>query len=1352
MASKATTIKKFKWAADNKINKTDTEKLQKQIKNYKTRIESTGESADKRNFIEKALNLPEDQNALFDVLEIISRPQQALFGAIDAAQKGKDIGEGFSKGLGGIKKTSGGQLLRNAGMGGSGKFNLFDPSSYSEFSLSDVLGLGLDVLADPIDVPMFKTVTNTAKTANNANDIIKTAKMADKASDLTRTARVVDDSLDLSKIIKGANKTTDISKTVLAPFEKGGKSTLEAGVGLLAKGVKGTAKLGDNIIEKALAKADDKSIKTYKEAVEKYGAAAARDMYKTTDLLGDYRLLKKNLASAVDYTKALPGDILKKVTRNANAEDVAKIQMEAIENVANKDIQDLARKTLQKQGIDITEDSLQKEYNKIAKNLSNFYETKYTLKTSVNEILSDITKNSKTFKGSKNEIKKLDDTLKQIPLAKGTYEITDDGIKFTDKFIKNKNTILRDTKYKDLLEDTKLVKPKNYTEEQLLEFKKMEHDKDFMELVNKHKKDYQEFGKILKNYDTNNIADFSEITNRPGYVKKAKGNIDKDYENFIMGKSTSSDVNANKSRKYASSMEAGNILEERKVAKQASLQASEAKYRKQISDVKEKMLKDELAKTKEIIAKKESTFNKNMVKIDNDIADLIKENKTLNETRNLIENELTNEVIKKASKMQDTMFSGKLSNELFNSSNKVMNQTRAYNDLLKKFYNEGLSDKELNKLAKQIDKLEGGLKKSTAQLESKIKQVKASIDDKTLSELKKINKSLKDTSDVGGKLALNQDKLTKTLEMKEITRSSFADTLDTYYDRVEKLESKIRGIDKSADAKINGELEKIAKQQSMLDNEPAQEIFDSSYTAGLREFINTEVHKSTVMKNYNDALMEGCFENPNMFKYAENLEKLPDGTRRIPKGWEKVDGSALYKQIDSFKDLITENSSTLLDFGNKVKGKAVYMPKELANILEVSAKTKNEAGMFVKFVNGWNNVFKRFKTLTPGFHLRNITGNVSNMYLSGVPMKDIPVYYGKAIQSLNNSDEILKKGAKGLSNLTKAEQEQYKLVHEFVETGFYKTGSKIQELEDIEESIRKGSKNAVKKGLNKASEISMNMNTAMDNYSRMALFMYAKEHPEYVTKLGKKSAADAVKFALFDPSNMTELEKKYMRNIVPFYNFTKQNLLFQSSNIIKNTTKYNRLAKAINMAYDGLDEDSYYQYQKEGFQIPTPFKDSKGNQLFMKTNLPLSDLGEYLENPLQRSLSSVTPIIKAPIEKVTGRDLFTGQDVNSKSSIDRVANYLGINTITTDLMRKIKAIQDSDLSNNEKWAEILRSMLQNTNQTKVQNNRLYQEMEYYQNKVKSLKRQGIDVPTIKELTEQSKANVNRMKKKRANNR
>lgn len=1363
-----------------KKSKTTTEKLQGQVDNYKTRLEAAGQDTDKRNWLEKALNLPEGQNALFDIFEIIGRPQQALFGAIDAAQTGEDVWEDFKRGLGGAKTTSGGQLLRNAGMGGSGEFNLFDPSSYGEASLSDVLGFGLDLFADPIDLALWasvpatggatapvaigKTAADTAKVADTVSDVAKIAKAADTATDVAKTAKAVDTATDVAKAAKVVDNATDVAKAakvvdtatdagktaqktkiVFKPFAKESKSTLELALGELGKGVKKGAKVSDNVIEKVLGNIDTKNAKKYADAVEKYGAAAARDTYKLTDKLGSYKQLKKGLASAVDYTKALPGDILKKATRNANSEQIARIQIEDLINKTDNDIGKMAKASLEKQGIKATEDAIAKETRRISTDLGDFLEQDYKISNSVNSVLSDVSKKNKTVKLTAEGKKTLDDILKDIPVARGTYEITDDGIKFSDKFLANKKTILEDKKFKNILQNTKIEEAKNYTKEQLKHFKDLSKDEDFMSLVGRYQDNYKKASDVIKRQTG---VDFSEITDRPGYVKKAKGNISKESEEYIARRTSSSKSKAFGERKYASRLEAENALKEAGEKGKEVVKTQRVKYEKQMSSVKRQTLQTELDDVLLRRDKAREVFNKNIAKLDDRASKIVKNTGALRDSKKLIENELDDKLIKQASKLQDTV----LGDDLFKASNKVMNQTKQYNGLLEQFYKEGLSDKQLDALAKRIDKLDADLSKSNALLKSKIDRVKIAVDDSAIKNIDDVAKAMNKTNEIERKLGLNEIKEKQVLQMKSTLRESYADRIASYDARIEKLEAKLRGIDEAADAKIQQQINKLAEKERILDNIGGEELFDSSYTAGLREFMNSSLERSTIARNYNDALLDGTLFDKNVIKFNADLETLPNGQRKIPKGWEKVDGTAIQKNIDSFKNLLPENSDALVDFGNSVKGKAVYMPKEAAAILDVAPKINNEAGAFVKFVNGWNNTFKRFKTLTPGFHLRNITGNASNMYLSGVPMKDIPVYYGKAIQALNGADDLITKvSTNGLESLTKAEQKQYKLIQEFADTGFFKSGSKIQELEDIEKSIKKGSKNVPGKALNKVSEISMNMNTAMDNYSRMALYMYAKDNPGYVAKLGKESAADAVKFALFDPSNMTAAEKKYMRNIVPFYNFTKQNLLFQSSNIIKNTTKYKRLAKAINMSYDGLDENYYYQYQKEGFQIPTPFKDSKGNQLFMKTNLPLSDLGEYIENPVQRGLSSVTPIIKAPIEKVTGKDLFTGQDVNRKSSIEQIANYLGVNTISTDLWRKIQAIQNSELSDNEKWAEILRSMLQNTNEDKVQNNKLYQELEYYQNRVSSLKNQGINIPTIKELTEQSKSNVNRLKKKRANN-
>src|SRR6056300_353794 len=65
----------------------------KQVEGYEKRLEGSGidveQATDKRNFVEKALNLKEDQNFFFDVFEVLRRPQQALFNGIKALQEGE---------------------------------------------------------------------------------------------------------------------------------------------------------------------------------------------------------------------------------------------------------------------------------------------------------------------------------------------------------------------------------------------------------------------------------------------------------------------------------------------------------------------------------------------------------------------------------------------------------------------------------------------------------------------------------------------------------------------------------------------------------------------------------------------------------------------------------------------------------------------------------------------------------------------------------------------------------------------------------------------------------------------------------------------------------------------------------------------------------------------------------------------------------------------------------------------------------------------------------------------------------------------------------------------------------------
>ena len=189
-------------------------------------------------------------------------------------------------------------------------------------------------------------------------------------------------------------------------------------------------------------------------------------------------------------------------------------------------------------------------------------------------------------------------------------------------------------------------------------------------------------------------------------------------------------------------------------------------------------------------------------------------------------------------------------------------------------------------------------------------------------------------------------------------------------------------------------------------------------------------------------------------------------------------------------------------------------------------------------------------------------------------------------------------------------------------------------------------------------------------------------------------------------------------------------------------------------------------------QIPLPFRDKDGNQLFLKANLPVSDLGEFMSKPLQRTGASTAPFIKTPIEIITGKSLFTGEDANyntlkntaeklgikyqgvqdTAQLAETILNGFGMQNVSTNIIKKVRAVLDKDQdgkSNQQLWAEIIRSVLQNTKRENIVNSGLYDEMLQYQAVIKRLKNQGIDVPTMTEINATNKMKLNRLKRKRA---
>jgi hypothetical protein len=129
----------FFTSTSSDVGGLNTSGVNNQINNALTRIQDSGyklQDADKRNWFEKATNLPQGQNGFFDTLEIISRPLRGITNATKASLKGEDPLKAGLKGLSGKERTTGSELAEMVGVK--------DP-------LGKVLvGLGVDVGLDPI--------------------------------------------------------------------------------------------------------------------------------------------------------------------------------------------------------------------------------------------------------------------------------------------------------------------------------------------------------------------------------------------------------------------------------------------------------------------------------------------------------------------------------------------------------------------------------------------------------------------------------------------------------------------------------------------------------------------------------------------------------------------------------------------------------------------------------------------------------------------------------------------------------------------------------------------------------------------------------------------------------------------------------------------------------------------------------------------------------------------------------------------------------------------------------------------------------------------------------------------------
>ena len=575
-------------------------------------------------------------------------------------------------------------------------------------------------------------------------------------------------------------------------------------------------------------------------------------------------------------------------------------------------------------------------------------------------------------------------------------------------------------------------------------------------------------------------------------------------------------------------------------------------------------------------------------------------------------------------------------------------------------------------------------------------------------------------------------------------------------------------------------------------------LFDTNASAGIQEYINQMPKLAKNSQLMDDILLtQGLGDldkiselktkirsGKDIQKNTEELNKLLDNSPfrivengKAAYGFKRLEGPQKEYVVNFLKSTGKKTGNkNLIKTAAKLNGlDNVAIDPTVLNILKVSSdRTSNSE--FSKLYKKLMNFFKGNATASVTNQLNNLTGNMSNMYLSGMSVKDIANYSTQAAKDLSNWENMIKKGVTDITQLTEDELKTYNRLKGFQENVNLLDKNSILKKYDID-GVMKSIEN--KKGPIAAYvKFFGDLNANEDRLFKYAAYLKAMDDPKFVSNLGieavdefgkalskEQQAGRAVGKILFDPTDLTAFEQNTMKNVIPFYNYAKKNLAFQISNMGDNLQNYNKLMKTYNSLKNsyGDDYDNMADYFKDNMYIPIPGIDKDGNYTFIRTQLPVADLIDFTNDPLSALVNKSNPFVKGLYETVSNKNTFTGADIESfpgekasdltllkdignklgigdvllptKKQEQLFGNLTGLNVLTRQIERAYSGFKDGD-----PLSAVTNQVLQRKNVSTDRLNKSYEDIQNLQDLMKQYKQKGYQFSTIAEL---KKANKNK---------
>jgi len=316
----------------------------------------------------------------------------------------------------------------------------------------------------------------------------------------------------------------------------------------------------------------------------------------------------------------------------------------------------------------------------------------------------------------------------------------------------------------------------------------------------------------------------------------------------------------------------------------------------------------------------------------------------------------------------------------------------------------------------------------------------------------------------------------------------------------------------------------------------------------------------------------------------------------------------------------------------------VQLPDFMVNELN---RMFNAPGQFEKFLRAtYDPVTKVWKTsvlaLSPRWIFNNFIGNIVLNTLGAVTD---PMAYINSFKKLRQASKIVKET--GVSE-TRA-MSKLGIRSGVVDTGVYAGSAReaarglarVAETSPIQSMFGKALNYT---GLPQIVKGMYRLNRTIENFYRVA---------HYLDKIGKgfspSKALASVNEFLFDYSALSSVEKSVARRILPFYAWQKNITRLALTYPFKNPTRTWLLTKANLLTKDNKNEGMDFRFLPDYLQgyIDTGVTNKEGENYFFSTRgiNPLADI--------MPSLSSINPILKIILERMTKQNLYTGKDFSS---------------------------------------------------------------------------------------------------------